>query len=121
MHLVLSDELGETEERKVIGMPTIERQLELTKKVASWYRNKALYFNCLAKRRYRPVFDCCKSCKLDTENGEYCDFVHIEIDTMSGLKEDQPKEQMFSGNTKLGKPKKKRPHKKPRNSAKAKR
>lgn len=102
-------------------MPTIERQLELTKEVASWYRNKALYFNCLAKRRYRPQFECCKNCTLDTENGTYCDLVHVEIDTMSGCKKDEPKEQMYLGNNRQGKPKRKRPHKKPRNSAKVKR
>ncbi len=102
-------------------MTEITRDQELCIKVASWYRNKALYFNCLAKRRYRPRFECCKNCMLDTENGIYCDLVHIEIDAMSGRKEDEPKEQMYLGNDRQGKPKKKRPHKKPRNSAKVKR
>ena len=96
-------------------------ELELTKKVASWYRNKALYFNCLSKRRYRPQFECCKKCKLDTENGEFCDLIFLEIDTMSGSKEDEPKEQKFSGNDHQGKPKRKRPKKKPRSSRKIRR
>ncbi len=64
-------------------MTSLERKLELTKEVASWYRSKALYFNCLAKRRFRPQFDCCKTCNLKTEEGEFCNLVFYEIDAMS--------------------------------------
>ena len=102
-------------------MTSPDRKLEIATKLAFHYRQKALYFDCLAKRRYRPRFEYCEKCKLDTENGEFCDFVQMEIDTMSGRKEDEPEGQKYSGNTKFGKPKRKRPKKRPRDSAKPKR
>lgn len=102
-------------------MTTSERKLEIATKLAFHYRQKALYFDCLAKRRFSPRFECCEKCSLDTENGEFCDFVQIEIDTMSGRREDEPEGQACSGNTKFGNPKRKRPKKKPRDSAKVKR
>lgn len=103
------------------GITNASRELELALEIASMYRSKALYFCCLAKRRFRPQFDICRDCKRRTEEGEFCEYVHYEIDCMSGKKEDEPKEQAFLGNDRHGKPKRKRPKKKPRDQKKARR